>query len=122
MRLSGLWGRVDNPESTVDSMFLSVAVATKNDSTKTLEGKPEKVTPAGLDGDGTVMKCQKTTFKDAGSPKAISMPLCIWADHSTVGSVFVVDAAAVISGEDIPLARAAELTAKLRTETRVAIP
>ncbi|MFI9308325.1 hypothetical protein [Streptomyces triculaminicus] len=121
LRLSGLWGEVANPESTVDSMFLSVSLASKDDSKTQLEGKPEKVTPEGLD-DGAVMKCQKTEIKDAGAPKPIKMPLCIWADHSTVGSVFVVDAAKVLNEEDIPLASAGDITAKLRRETRVEIP
>ncbi|GHG69154.1 hypothetical protein [Streptomyces griseocarneus] len=121
LRLSGLWGEVANPESTVDSMFLSVSLASKDDSKTKLEGKPEAVTPAGLD-DGAVMKCQRTEIKDATAPKPIKMPLCIWADHSTVGSVFVVDAAKVLNEEDIPLDTAADLTAKLRRETRVEIP
>ncbi|MFI9200369.1 hypothetical protein [Streptomyces sp. NPDC053048] len=122
LRLSGIWGQVDNPESTVDSMFLSVSLASKDDSKTKLEGKPEKVTPSGLD-DGAVMKCQKTEFKESASAtRAVRMPLCIWADHSTVGSVFVVDASKVLNNEDIPLTDAAETTAKLRRETRVEIP
>ncbi|GAA2713038.1 MULTISPECIES: hypothetical protein [Streptomyces] len=126
LKLTGLYGQVKDPEATVDSMFLSVSIASskqKSDGTKTtLDGDPQKMTPAGLE-PGAVLKCQKTQYSggELGS-RTFKMPLCIWADHSTVGTVFVADASALVpGGPEVTLQDAAERTAKLRKETRVEV-
>ncbi|MEV4743308.1 hypothetical protein [Streptomyces sp. NPDC049555] len=126
MKFTGLYGQVKDPEATVDSMFLSVSMASskeKSDGTKTtLDGDPQKMTPAGLEA-GAVMKCQKTVYSggELGS-RTFKMPLCIWADHSTVGTVFVADASSLVpGGAEVTLQDASERTAKLRKETRVEV-
>ncbi|MFQ6199696.1 hypothetical protein [Streptomyces sp. NPDC000405] len=48
--------------------------------------------------------------------------LCAWADHDTVGTVSLADASFARYGRDIPLNRAAELTAGLRQDTRTPVP
>ncbi|MBT2385678.1 hypothetical protein [Streptomyces sp. ISL-11] len=120
LKFNGVWGEVKNPEQVVDRMFISLANAAKKDDdasvTSKVEGSPQKVAPAGLD--NAVMKCQYVTY--TGS-KTVTMPLCIWADHSTVGTVFVVDAARSGLGVKIPFDEAGGLVAKLRTDVRVEV-
>ncbi|MCC3779940.1 hypothetical protein [Streptomyces sp. UNOB3_S3] len=125
MSFTGIWGRVEDPERSVDMLFLSAATAAKKDkrlSTFTWSGRPQRLTPDGLDRD-TVLKCQGTRFTLAGTddkPTHIRT-LCVWADHDTVGTVSLADASFARYGRDIPLDRAAELTAGLRHDTRTAV-
>ncbi|MFF4159422.1 hypothetical protein [Streptomyces sp. NPDC001678] len=125
MSFTGIWGRVEDPERSVDMLFLSTATAAKKDkrlSTFTWSGRPQRLTPDGLDRD-TVLKCQGTRFTLAGTddkPTHIRT-LCAWADHDTVGTASLADASFARYGRDIPLDRAAELTAGLRHDTRTAV-
>ncbi|MEV4438882.1 hypothetical protein AB0K09_07655 [Streptomyces sp. NPDC049577] len=123
LKFNGLWGKVTDPDATVNAMFTSAAIGAKKDSSGAqkfeLEGSPRKVSPSGLD-DGAVMKCQTARITDPSmGAQNFSMPLCIWADHSTVGMVFATDAASILAHKDVPLEQAAETTAKTRTATRV---
>ncbi|MFI0910666.1 hypothetical protein [Streptomyces abikoensis] len=126
MSFTGIWGRVEDPERSVDMLFLSSATAARKDkrlSTFTWSGSPQRLTPDGLDKD-TVLKCQGTRFTLAGTddkPTHIRT-LCAWADHDTVGTVSLADASFARYGRDIPLDRAAELTAGLRQDTRTTVP
>ncbi|AZQ71580.1 hypothetical protein EKH77_10445 [Streptomyces luteoverticillatus] len=126
MSFTGIWGRVEDPERSVDMLFLSSATAARKDkrlSTFTWSGSPQRLTPDGL-GKDTVLKCQGTRFTLAGTddkPTHIRT-LCAWADHDTVGTVSLADASFARYGRDIPLDRAAELTAGLRHDTRAPVP
>ncbi|MFD8997038.1 hypothetical protein [Streptomyces abikoensis] len=125
VRFTGAWGRIKTPERVVDGMFASLGAALKRDDgdgegRMELEGTAERVTPSGLD-DGAVMKCQHTHLVGTTAPggKPITMQMCVWADHSTTEAVFSLDTAAVLAGKKVPLAEAAELTSKVRKDTRV---
>ncbi|RLV08732.1 hypothetical protein CTZ27_08175 [Streptomyces griseocarneus] len=113
LRTIGVWGEIGKPENVVDGMFTSLAKSAKR---TTVEGSPQTVTPPGFD--NAVMKCQYT---HPGGGDDIVLPLCIWADHSTAGVVYVGDKKRSAKGLKIPFDEAAEKVAKLRTEIRVEI-
>jgi hypothetical protein len=126
LQLNGVWGEVKDPEAVVDGAFAKISQEAEKDSsvggggTAKLEGSPQKVTPAGLD--DAVMKCQNVKFSGVtSSTKSFTIPLCMWADHSTVGYVVVSDVSAAISGGGMPIDTAAETTAKVRKDARVEI-
>lgn len=124
MLFRGVWGTVANPEMEVDALFVAGTKDITEDGDAELVGKPEKVTPDGLDG-GAVMKCQIVRFKaPAGSTspvKSADMPLCMWADHSTVAMVMVVDPVAALTGGSPSINDTAATTAKVRKDARVEI-
>ncbi|MEV5242100.1 hypothetical protein AB0K89_23800 [Streptomyces cinnamoneus] len=122
LQFSGAWGKVSNPGRVVDGFFAASKKkqAAQGGGTVELVGSPEKVSPAGL-GDA-VMKCQQAKYTNSKFPTGVTMPICFWADRSTVGVIILTDASAAVSGKDVPLNIAADLTARVRTETRVEIP
>lgn len=73
--------------------------------------------------DGAVLKCQQAkTEADAteGTP-AMTMNMCVWADHSTVGFVVPIDVASLLAGKSGTGEEAAAITAKFRKEIRVKV-
>ena len=78
--------------------------------------------------DGALMKCQnmKVINKDgdgtaAKGPKEFEVPICVWADYSTVGIVTGVDVALSMAGKGMSQDDAAALTAKLHNDVRTKI-
>jgi hypothetical protein len=127
MELSGVWGRVPDPQKVVDAMFAALPgrMAKDDDSSSKNElvGKPEKVTPAGLDGDGVVMECQNSKYSDTDSGKSFTSPVCLWADHSSVASVTALDLTkAALGGQNLTMDEAATLAAQVRKDSLVEIP
>ncbi|WP_087928126.1 hypothetical protein [Streptomyces albireticuli] len=118
LRLNGAWGRVKDPGKVVDGIFALIARDREKSSKKTkFEGSPRKVTPEGLD--AAIMKCQYGRYElPSGS---FTMPVCVWADRSTVGLTVLSDQGAALAGKDIPMDEAASLAARLRAEARVEI-
>ncbi|MDX3224225.1 hypothetical protein [Streptomyces sp. ME19-01-6] len=126
LQLNGVWGEVKDPEAVVDGAFAKISQEAEKDSsvggggTAKLEGSPQQVTPAGLD--DAVMKCQNVKFSGVtSSTKSFTIPLCMWADHSTVGYVVVSDVSSALSGGGMSIDTAAETTAKVRKDARVEI-
>lgn len=127
IQFMGVYGEIDDPEKVVDAMFADLKdEATKDSDDGELVGSPKSYTPSGLD--GAVLKCQETKLKNdeasgdtAAGPSSISMPVCIWGDHSTLGVIINIDMANAMAGKGADLSAAAELTAKLRKEVRVKI-
>ncbi|MBT2385680.1 hypothetical protein [Streptomyces sp. ISL-11] len=123
LRFTGAWGDdVRDPEALVDGLFKNTAASAAKDTdpeSKTeFEGSPQRMNPDGL-GDA-VMKCQVAKFGSRdSSEKALKMPLCVWADKNTVGTVFALDASMIVSGQDLSLEEAANRSAKLRQDVRV---
>ncbi|MFI1968157.1 hypothetical protein BLA24_20825 [Streptomyces cinnamoneus] len=129
MTFTGGWGdELKHPEAAVDLMFMSIKVGTgKNggsDVRTDPQGQPQKVTPAGLE-PGAVMKCQLTKMSSrekggtASGPDNMTMPVCVWADTSTLGMVFVADIALIERGKALSLDEAASRTVTLRQGLRV---
>ncbi|WP_328944660.1 hypothetical protein OG259_27340 [Streptomyces sp. NBC_00250] len=123
LSFSGLYGEIDDPEKVVDTIFASIKAEADKDAGKKdepqLVGSPEAYTPA--EADGAVLKCQQSKAEaDAteGTP-AMSITMCIWADHSTVGFVVPIDVASLLAGKAGTGEEAAAITAKLRKEIRV---
>ncbi|WP_185806375.1 hypothetical protein, partial [Streptomyces sp. RP5T] len=115
----GVYGDIDDPEKVVDAMFKEMQKSAATDSDGEAVGSPKAYTPAGLD--GAVLKCQETKVSDSSGsgPSSISMPVCIWGDHSTLGVVIPIDMADAMAGKAADLSGAADMTAKLRKEVRV---
>ena len=119
LQFAGVYGEIADPEKVLDAAFGKMAEEASKDSGKTkLEGSPEKVSPAGAD--DAVMKCQNAAT-EASPGKTIKIPFCMWADHSTVGTVMSVDMAAAMTGKSTPISDAADTTGKVRKDTRVEI-
>ncbi|GGX70380.1 hypothetical protein [Streptomyces hiroshimensis] len=120
---SGVWGEVKNPERAVDGMFEAMAEdaqarpVKQGGAREEIEGSPERVSPRGLDGGDAVMKCQTVHFTpaDGEAGAALTLPYCVWADHSTVGVV-----GAALGGRT-GIAEAAEATGELRGAARVRV-
>lgn len=124
LRFTGAWGdEVRDPEAVVDGLFKdiqnSASKDTDKDSKTEFEGSPQRMSTAGL-GDA-VLKCQMSKWSTPNSPgsKDLRMPLCIWADKTTVGTVFALDASLMVQGLDLDLEEAAKRTVRLRQDVRV---
>ncbi|MEU6080816.1 hypothetical protein [Streptomyces sp. NPDC047108] len=119
MLLTGLWGKVENPEQVVDAMFVVLTKSADEDGEAQPIGSPEQVEPEGLG--SAVMKCQKfkiTNDDPSARVKSATLPMCIWGDSSTVGGAFLMDPLAAIAG-NADIGEAAETTAKVRNDARV---
>lgn len=126
LEFSGVWGTVKDPEKVLDGMFSELSKqATKegtdsDGNTTELVGSSQKVKPAGLD--GAVMECQSVKYTEKSSGTSFTTPICMWADYSTVGYTLPIDLTTIVSGGNgLSINDAAELTAKVRTDTRVEI-
>ncbi|WP_329202715.1 hypothetical protein [Streptomyces sp. NBC_01435] len=127
--LSGVWGDVTDPAKVIDNAFNNAEADFKKGS-EGMElqriGSPKAVTPAGFK--GALMKCQdlKVLNKEgdgtpAKGPKEFIIPVCVWADYSTVGTVLGVDVALSMAGKGMPQDDVAALTAKLYNTSRTKI-
>ena len=126
LKFMGVYGEISDPEKVVDGMFAEMKKNSSKDNTDTgeLVGSPQSFTDRF---DGAVMKCQETKIKNdtpssgetTSAPKEMSMPVCIWGDHSTLGIVIPVDLATAMTGKTADLQGAADTPAKLRSEVRV---
>ncbi|MEU8354276.1 hypothetical protein, partial [Streptomyces sp. NPDC048845] len=121
MLLTGVWGEVENPEQVIDAMFVVIQKSAEEQGDVEVLGSPESVEPDGLG--SAVMKCQKfkTTVDDPDVPiDHAELPVCIWADSSTVGGVMVMDPVALIAGK-ADVEGVAETAAEVRADARVKI-
>ncbi|MFD9463468.1 hypothetical protein [Streptomyces sp. NPDC060027] len=128
LSFGGVWGTIDDPEATVDSMFAEMKKNQQKEGTKDgeLVGSPKAYSPSALD--GAVLKCQEVKIKNDSSdtgasagPGEFTMPVCIWGDHSTLGFVMPIDYASMMAGKGSTPEAAAEIAAKLRKDVRVKI-
>ncbi|MFD5704372.1 hypothetical protein [Streptomyces lasiicapitis] len=127
IQFTGAYGKIADPEKTVDAMFTDLSEKTKKGPGK----GGEKSTwlgdgPEDFSADGAVIKCRASrveggsTASLAGSgPKEARLALCVWADHSTVAVVMPMDTRAIKAGKPASLDDAATTTKKLRKEVRV---
>jgi len=116
LTFAGVYGTIDDPEKVIDAMFAQTeSEASKSSDGGELVGSPKKFTPAGFE--NGVMKCQE--IKTTQSGQTVTMPFCIWADHSTVTYVLSFDIAGLAEGKSTSMEDAAALTAKLRNDVRV---
>ncbi|MCX4726580.1 hypothetical protein OHB13_11190 [Streptomyces sp. NBC_00440] len=133
LNLSGLWGTIDDPEQALDGAFaLSKANIAKTASgglKVELQDSPKTVTPAGFS--GALMKCQNAKVTNTASstgdssdptsqvPKTFVLPICVWADYSTLGIVQNTDVSLIMTHQSLSLDDAAALTAKVYNTSRV---
>ncbi|WP_103513162.1 hypothetical protein [Streptomyces sp. SM13] len=128
----GVWGEVSDPAKTLDNAFSkaekNMTKDTNNSGAKaSLVGSPKEFKPDGFD--GALMKCQDlkmdTSQGSSGSaakgPKEFTMPVCIWADYSTVGIVAGLDVASALTEKSVPQEDVAALAAKLYNTSRTKI-
>ncbi|GHF67807.1 hypothetical protein GCM10010218_56640 [Streptomyces mashuensis] len=122
LRFSGMWGKVQDPANTVENVLRFVASSNSNASASPkpgFEGSAEKETPAGVDAD-TVVKCQKwnTRKKSKDESDEVRIPVCVWADHSTVGVVQYLDGNVAAYGYQPSLPQTADVLAQVYHDTR----
>ncbi|MEK8170811.1 hypothetical protein NKH77_18350 [Streptomyces sp. M19] len=86
----GGYGTVSDPQKSLDGFFETVQRESAGDEDAELVGTAETQTPEGLD--GAVMKCQNMKYKDPEPGMPETVPMCAWADHSTVAAVIDVHA------------------------------
>ncbi|MQY15598.1 hypothetical protein SRB5_57840 [Streptomyces sp. RB5] len=126
LQFAGVYGTVSDPEAAVDGAFDKLIEDSKSSNTSTEKaepvGEPEAFTPDGLE-EGAVMKCLSVRFTTSSGGKDLSFdfPTCVWADSSTVGYVAISDPASVLTGKGMEPSQCAEITAKVRKDTRVAL-
>ncbi|WP_405581554.1 hypothetical protein [Streptomyces sp. NBC_01190] len=125
LSFSGAWGSIKDPRKLADGMMADArkqAAKDDGDGSKTeLVGGTKTLHPdAAKD---AVVECQTAKVTDSGSPKSFNVTICLWADHSTIGTIAPIDIAAITAGtgggatpEDT-----ADLLARVRTDTRVEI-
>ncbi|MFC0848349.1 hypothetical protein ACFH04_32265 [Streptomyces noboritoensis] len=123
----GYYGDVSDPSKTLDAMFAKLQESSnedkksgKDDTKVELVGSPKAVKPAGFS--GALMKCQNVKVTDTKKSKSFEVPVCIWADYSTVGIVEAIDTAAMLGtggGTAMPTDQVADLGAKLYNSARV---
>ncbi|MDI3423809.1 hypothetical protein [Streptomyces luteolus] len=125
IQFNGAYGEIEDPEAFLDAGFAGMKEeAGKNPSQGKMIGEPQEMNPAGFE--GGVMKCQEAEINmgaalgsDSGNSKPITMPMCLWADHSTFALVVTTDTQAILSGKSMSIDEAAATTAKVRDEVRV---
>ncbi|MYQ49408.1 hypothetical protein GTW40_31050 [Streptomyces sp. SID4985] len=124
MEFGGVYGTVADPAKTVDAMFAYLKDQGNKDQANKykLEGEPQTFTPSAL-GDA-VLKCQHakvaTNSTAKGMPAQMTVSVCVWGDHSTIGFVMPMDIATLAAGRPSDLEADADLVARLRKEIRVA--
>ncbi|MEU6012636.1 hypothetical protein ABZ826_00835 [Streptomyces sp. NPDC047515] len=126
VNFTGLWGDVTDPAKVIDNSFNNTAAGMKKGDQgmdAQLVGSPKSVTPSGFK--GALMKCQdmKVINKEgdgtpAKGPKEFTIPICVWADYSTVGIVYGIDMGLAMSGKGMNQDDVAALTAKLYNTSR----
>lgn len=126
--LKGVWGEVEDPAKVIDSSFTSAQQEAEKDGDAkgSLVGSPKNVTPEGFK--GALMKCQDMKMKNEGGdgsakngPSEFVMPVCIWADYSTVGIVIGLDIGGAVTNKPMPQSEVADLAAKLYNTSRTKV-
>ncbi|MEU4505702.1 hypothetical protein [Streptomyces sp. NPDC024089] len=127
--LSGIWGDVTDPAKVIDSSFINTEAEMKKSEkgmNVQLVGSAKAVTPPGFK--GALMKCQDLkVINEEGDgtaqkgPKEFVIPICVWADYSTVGAVNGIDAALALAGKGMTQDDVAALTAELYNTSRTKI-
>ncbi|MFD5202441.1 hypothetical protein ACFWM7_20325 [Streptomyces sp. NPDC058375] len=127
----GVWGEVPDPAKTLDNAFTKAEKNMTKDTGSgggktSLVGSPKEFKPDGFD--GALMKCQDLKMvNDKGDgtptkgPKQFTMPVCIWADYSTVGIVAGLDVASALTEKSVPQEEMADLAAKLYNTSRTKV-
>ncbi|MFJ1784359.1 hypothetical protein ACIOML_08610 [Streptomyces anulatus] len=128
LMLQGVWGEVEDPEKVIDGSFKNAEkeAAASEDTKGSLVGSPKAVTPAGFE--GALMKCQdvevindKADGTAQKGPKEMTMPVCIWADYSTVGVVIGFDIGGTMTNKPMTQDETSVLAAKLYNTSRTKI-
>lgn len=121
----GNWGEVSDPSKALDGTFAQAqkGMAEDEENKSSLVGSPEDVTPAGFK--GALMRCQnmkvvndKADGTAANGPKDMLMPVCVWADYSTVGAVVGFDVGGAMTNKPMTQDEVATLAAKLYNTSR----
>ena len=112
--LMGAYGDVADPEKSVDAFFTFMQQEAASDEDAELVGSPEKQSPEGFE--NGVMKCQYMKAKQPEPGEPGQVPMCAWADKSTVA--MVVNAHAV---QSVSMDQGAKTAADVRNEARVEI-
>lgn len=129
LSLSGYWGDVTDPAKVIDGAFTNAEEGLKQDESgmsAELVGSPKAVTPSGFE--GALMKCQNIKMTNPegdgtmkNGPKEFEVPVCVWADYSTIGVVTSVDLGLAVANKAPSQEDTAALAAKLYKTSRTKI-
>lgn len=122
VQFSGAWGTIDDPDRAVDHEIARLTDSRGPGDKRTAVGVPQNVAPGGLE--DAVMKCQMLKVSDPTAPSdpATTYPVCVWADHSTLGQVTVIDPNSFASGgTGVTLDEDADTAAKVRQAVRTPV-
>ncbi|MFE3558105.1 hypothetical protein ACFXKW_25050 [Streptomyces sp. NPDC059193] len=107
---SGMYGQFKDPATAREKMLSGAADA----KGATLAVPAREITPVGS---GITVSCQVLTMTQEGTRS--TLPMCAWADENTGASVgFVSPETVQQDPKAVDLAKVAETTLKVRTETR----
>ncbi|MFI5742811.1 hypothetical protein ACIA9I_31095 [Streptomyces anulatus] len=128
LMLQGVWGEVEDPEKVIDGSFKNAEkeAAASEDTKGSLVGSPKSASPEGFT--GALMKCQdvkvvndKADGTAQKGPKEMTMPVCIWADYSTVGVLIGFDIGGAMTNKPMTQDETAALAAKLYNTSRTKV-
>ncbi|SDK63339.1 hypothetical protein [Streptomyces indicus] len=118
----GVYGEIEDPEKVLDALFEHM----KKEAAKEPEEGKLLGSPKSYNRDGALIKCQEAQFTNpdadgtpTGGPKEFKMPLCAWADHSTVAMVTHINVMNALQGKGTSPEDAAEIASNLRKDVRV---
>ncbi|MGW0733899.1 hypothetical protein [Streptomyces sp. NPDC002851] len=129
LAFGGVYGEIEDPEAAVDAMFAQMKEESEKDQSSSsskgeLIGDPEEFQPDGFE--NGIMKCQEAKVTKgagaaAGGPSEATIPICIWADNSTLAEVLHFDMASLATGNGGSMEDLAGIAAKVRNEVRVEV-
>ncbi|MFF3244313.1 hypothetical protein ACFYWY_11385 [Streptomyces sp. NPDC002870] len=121
--VEGYWGTIDDPDEALDNFFQSIKDGDQSFRGK-LIGPREKFDPKGFK--GALMECQNTELTRIWEVKArtrpvatMQVPICVWADYSTVAATAVVDSPQILRrAPGMTQSQVADLAAELYNTSR----
>ncbi|MGW2559209.1 hypothetical protein ACWCXB_08195 [Streptomyces sp. NPDC001514] len=119
--VDGYWGTIDDPDKALDNFFESIKDGDQSFRGK-LIGPREKVDPEGFN--GALMECQNAELTRIGairkrSVSTMRVPICVWADYSTVAAAAVVDSPQILRrAPGLTQSQVADLAAELYNTSR----
>ncbi|MFI2352406.1 hypothetical protein ACH492_36525 [Streptomyces sp. NPDC019443] len=123
LSVDGYWGTIDDPDEALDNLFQSIKDGDQSFRGK-LIGPRKEFDPTGFE--GALMECQNTELTSIwevkarrGSVATMRIPICVWADYSTVAAIAVVDSPQVLrKAPGMTQSQVADLAADLYNTSR----
>ncbi|WP_424887493.1 hypothetical protein [Streptomyces sp. XH2] len=123
LEVVGMYGRIPDPEKTLDRMAAGQEKAGAGNGKPPLGGKTERGTykdyrPRGFDGIALKCKADTTSFSFGDKNTSMTLSQCLWADKGTIASVTSMPFGGEGDAKGISAEELAEITARIRQEVR----